>query len=222
MKGILRVHRSKRQARRAYDRLSRFYDYFAAIFEGKSRDVALGRLGIAEGEKVLEIGFGTGHCLVRIAEAVGVKGRAYGIDLSPGMIEAARRRLQKKGLQRGPWLCCGDAETLPFKDRILDAVFMSFVLELFDTHEIPRVLREVRRVLKPGGRLGVVSMSKDGGGLALRLYEWAHKKFPVYVDCRPIYVAQAIEEAGFGIRYREKITLLGLPGEIVVAEAPAR
>jgi len=78
---------------------------------------------------------------------------------------------------------------------------MSFTLELFDTPEIPKVLAKIKRVLKPKGRLGVVSMSReDGKSLLLRLYEWAHKKFPQYVDCRPIYVAESIKDAGFEIK----------------------
>ncbi|KKL91421.1 hypothetical protein LCGC14_1894880, partial [marine sediment metagenome] len=70
---------------------------------------------------------------------------------------------------------------------------------------------------KPNGRLGVVSMSKeDEDSILLRLYEWMHKIFPQYIDCRPIYVKQSIKDAGFGIAHREKVKLFGLPGEIVI------
>jgi len=106
---------------------------------------------------------------------------------------------------------------MPYEDNKFDAVFMSFTLELFDTPEIPKVLDEIKRVLKPEGRLGVVSMSKeDGDSILLSLYEWTHKKIPQYVDCRPIYVEQSIKDAGFEIEYKEKVTLFGLPGETVI------
>ncbi|UCF57248.1 MAG: class I SAM-dependent methyltransferase, partial [Deltaproteobacteria bacterium] len=84
---ILRVCRSKEQAKESYDKISPFYDYFAGIFEKKYRDIALERLCIDEGETVLEIGFGTGHCLKQIAESIGETAKAYGIDISFGMFE---------------------------------------------------------------------------------------------------------------------------------------
>ena len=95
---------------------------------------------------------------------------------------------------------CGDALKMPYEDNKFDVVFMSFTLELFNTPEIPKFLYEIKRVLKPNGRLGVVSMPKeDGDSILLRVFEWIHKKFPQYVDCRPIYVEQSIKGAGFKI-----------------------
>ncbi len=217
--GILPVPRTREEARRFYDRISRVYDYLIGPFERKYAEGALERLSVKEGETVLEIGFGSGHCLKRVAEFVGKTGKAYGIDISSGMLEVARRRLDKAQLIDRVELCCGDAANLSYGDNTFDAVFMSFTLELFDTPEIPSLLGEVKRVLKPGGRLGVVSMSKENGGSKLvSLYEWAHKKWPKYLDCRPIYVEQCVREAGYEIRKKEKVKLAGLqPGEIVVA-----
>ena len=115
-------------------------------------------------------------------------------------------------------LYCGDATSLSYADNTFDAAFMSFTLELFDTPEIPRLLEEVKRVLKPRSRIAVVSMSKENGeSLLLRLYEWAHRKWPEYIDCRPIYLEQSLRDAGYEIRKKEKVKLFGLPVEIVVA-----
>jgi demethylmenaquinone methyltransferase/2-methoxy-6-polyprenyl-1,4-benzoquinol methylase len=212
---ILRVKRSKTQARKLYDSISRFYDCFT-IFESKYRDRTLILLDIKPGEYVLEIGFGTGHCLKKIAEIVGKSGKVYGIDISPKMLEISKRRLEKHGLMDRVELYCGDALEMSYENNKFDAVFMSFTLELFDTPEIPRLLAEVRRVLKPNGRLGVVSMSREGNSILLKLYEWLHERFPQYLDCRPIYVERSVREAGFKIKYTERVRLLGLPGEIVI------
>lgn len=215
-KKILRVTRTKEEAKESYDKISRYYDFFAGSFEKKYRDVALQQLGIKEGEVVLEIGFGTGHCLAQIAKSVGEKGKAYGIDISSGMLNVTKNRLEKAGVLDKVELHCGDAMNMPFKDDMFGTVFMSFTLELFDTPEIPKVLKKIKRVLKTGGRLGVVSMSKEGKSKLMELYEWAHNKFPKYMDCRPILVEKSIKDAGFQIETKEKVSLLGLPVEIVI------
>ena len=99
---------------------------------------------------------------------------------------------------------------------------MSFVLELFDSPEIPLVVAEIRRVLRPRGRAGVVGMSKEGGTSSiLSFYEWLHLKLPQYVDCRPIYVEQSIKDAGFEIAFKARVRFVGLPGEIVIGAKPA-
>jgi len=216
---VLRVYRTKSQAKKSYDKISHFYDYFAGGFESNYRNMALEQLNIKKGETVLEIGFGTGHCLKQIAKLVGETGMTYGVEISSGMIEVTKKRLEKAGLIDRVELYCGDAASLPYNEHKFDAVFMSFTLELFDTPEIPMILNEIKRVLKPQGRLGVVSMSReDGKSILFKFYEWAHKKFPNYADCRPIYVEQSLKEAGFGIKNKEKVKLIGLPLEIVIGK----
>lgn len=214
---ILRVFRSKDEAEKAYSKMSRTYDLFAGTSEAKYRDMALKHLNIKIGEQVLEIGFGTGHSLKQMSESVGETGKVYGIDISSGMLKVARKRLTKAELLDWVELTCGDAVKLPYENSKFDAVFMSFTLELFDTPEIPKILKEIKRVLKPNGRLGIVSMSKgNGASRLLKLYEWTHRKFPKYADCRPIYVEQSIADAGFELEYKEKVKLSGLPVEIVI------
>jgi demethylmenaquinone methyltransferase/2-methoxy-6-polyprenyl-1,4-benzoquinol methylase len=212
------VLRSKRDAKRYYDRISIYYDFIVGPFERKYSQQALKMLSIDRGETVLEIGIGTGHCLNSVAGLVGKAGIVCGIDISPGMLAITKKRLDKARQEGNTSLCCGDASRLPFGSAIFDAVFISFTLELFDTPEIAVVLREIKRVLNPGGRLGVVSMSRAGGRTApVRLYEWAHRRWPKYMDCRPIYVEASIGNAGYVVRKRRKASLFGLPLEIVVA-----
>ena len=77
---------------------------------------------------------------------------------------------------------------------------MSFTLELFDTLDIPVVLRQCKWVLKDGGRICVVAMSESTSpGALIKLYELAHRNFEKYVDCRPIFVEQVLEDASFNI-----------------------
>lgn len=214
---ISRVTRSKAEAKAAYNKISGWYDVLAGTSEKKYRDLALGRLGTREGEIVLEIGFGTGHCILALAQTVGRTGKVYGIDLSEGMLQITRARVEKAGVSERVELRCGDATQLPFESDFFDAIFMSFVLELFDTPQIPTVLGECQRVLRRGGRLGVVAMSKGPDTLAMRIYEWAHRALPKYVDCRPIFVRAALEEAGFQVFEVEGFSMFGLWGESVSA-----
>lgn len=214
---ISRVTRSKEQAKSTYDRMSRWYDVFARV-EERPHSTALQRLGVKTGERVLEIGFGTGRGLLALARSVGPAGRVYGVDLSEGMRRVSQERVERTGLSDRVELQCGDATDLHFPTDFFDAVFMSFTLELFDTPDIPAVLGEARRVLRPGGRICVVGMSKKGPESVLRrLYEWVHRTVPAYVDCRPIFVREAVEESGFRVVDAITVSLWGLPGEIVVA-----
>lgn len=217
---ISRVNRSKEAARASYNRLSRWYDMIAGSAEKKYRDWGLEKLSAQPGEKILEIGFGTGHCLVALAKAVGPVGRVIGLDISEGMLAIARERLGQEGLSELVDLHLGDAANLDFLEAgSLDGVFMSFTLELFDNPEIPRVLQDCHRSLKPGGRIAVVSMTKtDPPGMVVRIYEWFHEYMPNYADCRPIFARQALEQSGFVIQDASISSMWGLPVEIVLGK----
>ena len=209
---------SKDETRAFYDKISGVYDLLAEHSEGPVRQAGLENLALTAGERVIEIGYGTGCCLVQLAAAVGPEGRVFGIDLSEGMRARARERVAKEHLIDSVELTCGDATQLPYPDGSVDAVFMSFTLELFDTPEIPQVLAECQRVLGAGGRIGVVAITKEGKeGFAVEAYEWTHEHFPNLLDCRPIFVRRALEDAGFSIT-DTTITKMWVPVEIVVAE----
>jgi ubiquinone/menaquinone biosynthesis C-methylase UbiE len=217
---ISRVTRSKEAARASYNRLSRWYDLIAGSTEKKYRDWGLEKLAARPAERILEIGFGTGHCLVSLSKAVGKAGHVIGLDISDGMLAIAQERLQQEGLQERADLHLGDATKLDFiESGSLDGIFMSFTLELFDNPEIQRVLQECQRVLKAGGRIAIVSMTKTNPpGIAVRLYEWFHEHMPDYADCRPIFARQALEQSGFVIQDVNTSSMWGLPVQIVLGK----
>ena len=113
--------------------MSRWHDAIAGTSEHKFVLAGLESLACQEGETILELGFGTGRSLVSMAKRVSASGRIFGIDLSEGMLEIARRRVAGAGSSARVALQCGDARQLPFGKGCFDAVFMSFTLELFDT-----------------------------------------------------------------------------------------
>jgi len=180
------------------------------------REAGLRLLAPRSGQSILEIGFGTGHSIVELARMVGPSGRVHGIDLSERMCSLAAKLATEQGVAGQVRLTCGDAERLPYESASMDGVFMSFALELFDTPDIPVVLAECSRVLRVGGRLCVVAVSKEGKrGFAVMAFEWTHRHFPNLVDCRPIHVRRALEEAGFMIEHAD-VRHMWVPVEIVV------
>ena len=212
-----------RPAKILYDRLSHWYDALADRGERKFRQAGLALLNAAPGERILEIGFGTGHALKALSQSVLPAGLVVGIELSTGMIEVTREHVRRIP-GPSPALVRADACALPFRSQSFNAVFASFVLELFEEDEIPVVLQECRRVLGGEGRLVIVSLARHKrptgrqSRLSLtmtRLYGWIHNHFPKYVDCRPIDVVSALTRQGFVIVTVKEERLMGLEIDIL-------
>ena len=198
--GTLRVERTRDEVRAYYDRIARFYDAMAELSEGPVRRECLALLDAQPAEQVIEIGCGTGRALVPLARAVCPGGTVTGVDLSEGMLVRAASLVTRAGVAGAVRLTRGDATALPFETGAFDAACASFALELYDGPEIPRVLGELGRVLRPGGRLGVVGMSRERPADPwVRLFEWGHVNAPWLLDCRPVRVRYAIEQAGFEV-----------------------
>jgi demethylmenaquinone methyltransferase/2-methoxy-6-polyprenyl-1,4-benzoquinol methylase len=212
---VLPVRQTRRQTRRFYDRIAPFYDILSERTEWPVRHRALAVLHAQPGERILEIGPGTGHNLVALARAVAPHGHVHGLDFSEAMLAHARTLIQRSDLSDRVTLRWGDAVNLPYLNHTMDGVLMTFTLELFDTAEMPVALTECRRVLRPGGRIVVASLTKDADASVIqRLLEWTHVHLPQVVDCRPIHARQALADAGFRIVSAE-VVHAWVPVEVV-------
>ena len=197
-----------------YDHISAAYDLIADPAEHGVRERGLALLDAQPGERVLDLGAGTGSALPLLAARVGELGLVCGLDASAGMLARAQQRVAggRIALQRG------DARRLPYLQEAFDAAFMSFTLELFEPPDISAVLSELRRVLKRRGRLVVVSLNLPAEpSLAVSAYRWLHGRFPHWIDCRPIRVSSLLGQAGYRTTRSEELTLWGLPILAVVA-----
>lgn len=218
--GVLRVLQTKEAKRNYYNKIAKVYDLLSEDAEKPMREAGIRKLAPQPGETILEIGCGTGHSLAEFAQAVGPQGKVLGLDIADEMVKLAQELLARQGLAARATVQRGDAENLPFDAASIDGIFFSFTLELFDTPELPGVLAECKRVLRPGGRIVVVAVSREGKhGAMLSLYEWTHKHFPNLMDCRPIYVRRALEAAGFSIRDAQ-VESMWVPVEIVLGAKP--
>ena len=136
------------ETRRRYDETADLYDQRYSEIQRQKYAILLSMLQPREGESVLDWGCGTGLARSHL-EATGV--RYFGIDFSLGMLSVHRRRGRSK-------LVLGDCARLPFCDGIFDGIFGATVLQNIPDHS--KAFREIRRVLKPGGRAVLSILAK--------------------------------------------------------------
>ncbi len=167
---------------RAYDLLVRV---LSLGFEGRMRRWLVGLGAPKGGDAVLDVGCGTGTLLRTAAAQVGSAGRLCGVEPAEEMVAYARHKATAAGLRLE--LAVGSADRLPHPDASFDVVFCTFVM-----HHLPAliritVLREMRRVLRPGGRIVVADFCRPhlpvspawllhvtGGGARGSIVETAH------------------------------------------------
>ncbi|HWW82310.1 MAG TPA: methyltransferase domain-containing protein [Vicinamibacterales bacterium] len=138
------------------------------------RDALVGLARLQPGESVLDVGCGTGSLAIAAERRVGPTGTVQGVDASPEMIDRAHRKAMNAGVT--VTFRQAVAEALPFPDSTFDAVLSTVML-----HHLPRKARqqcvgEIRRVLKPGGRVLVVDFasSEKQGSLIGHFHRHGH------------------------------------------------
>lgn len=201
--------------RKAYGWMSKIY-FIAAFLEKKARMRAIKLAQIKPNDKVLEVAVGPGYALLEILKQVDGTNTVYGVDLTPAMLEKARKLATQNGYTNFD-LREADARHLPFRDETFDVLFNSYMLDLIPTGDFPVVLKEFHRVLRKGGRLVLLNLSKKDERPVF--YEKIYRRIPYLLGgCRPVLMASFVREAGFRDVKREVPSFFSsLSSEIVTA-----
>jgi phosphatidylethanolamine/phosphatidyl-N-methylethanolamine N-methyltransferase len=171
-----------------YEKLAKVYDLTFGPTLHPGRLVALEQMGIKAGDRILEVGVGTGI-------NVGLYPRncdVTGIDFSASMLDKARERVTRKGLSN-VWLHEMDAGNLSFANESFDIVYAPYVISVVS--DPVRVVREMRRVCRPGGKIIILNHFRSQSPIMARM-ERAISPFTVHIGFKadldlPGFLAQA-------------------------------
>lgn len=198
-----------------YERRAPFYDAWAGLFERQAHARAIELAAVEDGERALMVAVGTGADFAALLRR-NSGGWNEGVDIAPRMLALAQQRAETLGARRYR-LLRADARRLPYRPGSFDLLLCSYLLDLLPSDDLLPVLRELRRVLRPGGRMVLANMA-PGRGLA----GWFWQRFygtPLSPsrDCRPLHAIPLLKAVGFTIHQHEMIIEHTFTSEIVVA-----
>lgn len=210
---ILKARYTQQEITRKYNWIAPIYDMFGVLMESKARQRALEIAAIQNGEKVLEVALGTGLNFVEILKR-NPNGWVDGVDVSMKMMAKARNKISKTA-QRNYTLHLCDCRHLPFEDEAFDVVMNQYLLDILPVEDFIPILLEFKRVLKGGGRIVLVNMTKGERWLN-QIYEGIYRlKPPLLAGCRGVMAQPFLKKIGFDQFQREFVSQLGFPSEVV-------
>ncbi len=164
-------------------------------FEAEHHVEAIQTAAIQAGQRVLEVACGTGRATVDLAHAVGSTGRMDALDLTEAMLNQARAKIDKRGFSHRVHFKQGNAKALPYPDMSFDVLYNGYMFDLIPLEGFEPILREFQRVLKPGGKLVLVNMSKPDSRKTF--YERIYERGWAVMPCRPVLMSSYLEALGF-------------------------
>ncbi len=152
----------ERYVRRVFDAIASRYDLMNLLMTGGLikywHRVFQSKTGLKPGQKALDVCCGTGDLSLVMASQVGSAGSVVGVDFSPEMLRVGRKKVANSRYRNVIELQEGDALQLPFKDNTFDSAAIGFALR--NVSDVDRVLCEMTRVVRPGGTVVSLELSK--------------------------------------------------------------
>lgn len=160
--GPLRGAEKERYVHGMFNSIARYYDAMNLVMSGGMLKLwhraVVRQADFRSGQRVLDVACGTGDLSLLAARHVRPAGRVIGVDISEGMLDYGRRRVERSPDGGLIEMKLGNAQALEFPDGTFDRVTTGFALRNFS--DLPKALSEMARVLKPGGRLLALEISR--------------------------------------------------------------
>ena len=209
------------------ENIKHFYNQFGAkqdsqaFYEQPAFDLLLEHGQFTEATSVIEFGCGTGRLAQQLLSAYLPASATYvGADFSETMIRLSRERLADFGTRVRVQRTDGRMQ-LDLPAAAFDRFISTYVLDLLPSGDIVTLLQEAHRLLKPGGCLCLVSLTKSRRGvsrLVIGVWQLVYAIRPRWVGgCRPIALLPYLSRAQWGLDFQRVVTAYGVPSEVVIA-----
>lgn len=189
--------------RKIYNIWSHFYDKLASNLVLRRHRLAVPRMNIQPGQRVLDVGIGTGLSF----ESYPKSAHVVGVDICEGMLRHAIRRADESNLASAN-ICVADALTLPFEKGSFDHVFISHVITVVSNPV--RLIEEIRRVAKPGGRIVIINHFQSGNRVIGALEKWFCPLFVKIGFKSDLSLEKLIQDTGVQVDFRYKLDPMDL------------
>jgi len=204
------------RTRRVYDHISAIYPASTFFFHSKAHARVMQHSGIENGMQVLEIATGSGEMFRRLVRA-NPDGKTFGLDLSPNMAARTQRRARHEFPSAEAHCGAVDVRSMPFREASFDAVVCCYLLELLGQDDIRLTLREISRVLRPGGRFSLVVIGQNARTFN-RLYRVCGSLVPAFWGQQiEESVPNLIHKTGLKILADEFVRQTGYPSRVLIA-----
>ncbi len=202
--------------RRVYDALAPVYALPTLLFHSKAHAAALDVSAIDNGSRILEVAIGSGEMLRRLIE-INPDGQTIGVDLSPKMAARSQEFAERLFPQASVQCQAADVRHLPFQTGQFDAVVCCYLFELVPQDSLEESIVELRRVLRPGGRLTIILIAQNSP-VFNAMYRVCSTVAPAFWG-RQLdgYVAGLLPQHGFAIETDHHVQQLFYSSRIVSA-----